>query len=196
MLEEEDAEPLLSRRGSSAIGDHDYDAIGLPGSHNRRKSSAASRKPRRLSRDNPVAKTPEHPLDLGRKSGTEVIKNIACVLFICIVGAAGWAIAWRADIWRPSPVTRQEMSSRRTPVGAEVLGYFSAICYLGARIPQIIKNWREKSCDGLSLLFFLLSVLGNLTYGAGVYMHMSFNFSASLTHRNRFCVIHLRRSTS
>lgn len=37
-----------------------------------------------------------------------------------------------------------------------------------ARIPQIIKNYREKSCDGLSLLFFLLSLMGNLTYGAGV----------------------------
>ena len=37
-----------------------------------------------------------------------------------------------------------------------------------ARIPQIIKNQRERSCDGLSLLFFMLSLLGNATYGAGV----------------------------
>lgn len=37
-----------------------------------------------------------------------------------------------------------------------------------ARIPQIIKNYREKSCEGLSLLFFLLSLTGNLTYGASV----------------------------
>jgi hypothetical protein len=42
------------------------------------------------------------------------------------------------------------------------------VCYLGARIPQIIKNQREKSCEGLSLLFFILSLLGNATYGAGV----------------------------
>ena len=168
VLEEDDTEPLLARRGSSAAVDHDYDAIGLPGSHNRRKSSATSRRSRRLSRDDAVAKTLEQRLDSERKPGNEIIKNIACVLLICVFGAAGWAIAWRADIWRPSPITMEEMRSRRTPVGAETLGYFSAICYLGARIPQIIKNWREKSCDGLSLLFFLLSVLGNLTYGAGV----------------------------
>jgi uncharacterized protein with PQ loop repeat len=55
-----------------------------------------------------------------------------------------------------------------TAFGAQVLGYVSAVCYLGARIPQIIKNQREKSCEGLSLLFFMLSLLGNATYGAGV----------------------------
>jgi hypothetical protein len=53
-------------------------------------------------------------------------------------------------------------------LGAQILGYASAVCYLGARIPQIIKNQREKSCEGLSLLFFMLSLLGNATYGAGV----------------------------
>ncbi len=37
-----------------------------------------------------------------------------------------------------------------------------------ARIPQIIKNYREKSCEGLALLFFLLSLTGNSTYGASV----------------------------
>lgn len=34
-----------------------------------------------------------------------------------------------------------------------------------ARIPQILKNYREKSCEGLALLFFMLSMVGNLTYG-------------------------------
>lgn len=33
-----------------------------------------------------------------------------------------------------------------------VLGYMSAACYLCARIPQIIKNWREKSTEGTFLL--------------------------------------------
>lgn len=34
-----------------------------------------------------------------------------------------------------------------------------------ARLPQIWKNYKEKSCEGLSLLFFMLSLTGNLTYG-------------------------------
>ncbi|CAN8100373.1 unnamed protein product [Discula destructiva] len=53
-------------------------------------------------------------------------------------------------------------------VAGLVLGYMSAVCYLCARIPQILKNWREKSTEGLALLFFLLSLTGNLTYGASL----------------------------
>lgn len=37
-----------------------------------------------------------------------------------------------------------------------------------ARIPQIIKNWRESSTEGLAVLFFLLSLTGNFTYGASL----------------------------
>lgn len=37
-----------------------------------------------------------------------------------------------------------------------------------ARVPQIIKNYREKSCEGLALLFFMLSLTGNLTYGVSL----------------------------
>lgn len=40
-----------------------------------------------------------------------------------------------------------------------------------ARIPQIVKNYQEKSCEGLALLFFLLSLMGNLTYGLSILAH-------------------------
>lgn len=58
-----------------------------------------------------------------------------------------------------------------------------------ARTPQIYKNWAEKSCEGklldlisslrasadttlgLALLFFLLSLMGNLTYGLSILCH-------------------------
>lgn len=50
------------------------------------------------------------------------------------------------------------------PLGAEILGYISAALYLLARIPQIIRNTKRKSVEGLSLLFFIFSLLGNLTY--------------------------------
>lgn len=95
---------------------------------------------------------------------------------ICAVGAAGWAIAWQTRVWLPVPEGDAAGEEKPTPLGAEIVGYFSAICYLGARVPQIVKNARERSCDGLSLLFFLLSVLGNLTYGAGVSLESSHGF--------------------
>ncbi|PRT53521.1 putative vacuolar amino acid transporter YPQ3 [Wickerhamiella sorbophila] len=54
------------------------------------------------------------------------------------------------------------------PLVAEVLGYFSAAMYLFARIPQIIQNHRRRSVEGLSMGFFLLSMLGNLTYSGQI----------------------------
>ena len=148
-----DARPKdVSRR----LTDVTEENLGLPGS--RRKSSAASRQRRRSSLDRVL----EEPT----RTST-VIKNIVSVLLIIVVGTAGWAIAWKTGAWRPTPVG-QEGEDGRGPVGAEVLGYISAVAYLGARIPQIIKNQRERSCEGLSLLFFLLSLMGNATYGAAV----------------------------
>jgi hypothetical protein len=138
--------PLLGRRDSSNIG--------LPGSH--RRDSQASRR-RRASSLPTIADV--------EAGGSEWIKNALSIVGVCFVGAAGWAIAWKTGVWEPQPTDDEGME---IALGAQILGYASAVCYLGARIPQIIKNQREKSCEGLSLLFFMLSLLGNATYGAGV----------------------------
>lgn len=140
--------PLLGRRDSSNIG--------LPGSH--RRDSAASRR-RRASSLPTIADVEE--------GGSEWVKNTLSIIGVCIVGAAGWAIAWKTGVWVPQPI-KDDNEGAEIALGAEILGYASALCYLGARIPQIIKNQRERSCEGLSLLFFMLSLLGNATYGAGV----------------------------
>ncbi|KAJ9663941.1 hypothetical protein H2201_005423 [Coniosporium apollinis] len=148
-------EPLLSRRNSEAR------SIGLPGSH-RRRSSAASRRRRESSLPS---------LGGEEENGTsEWVKNALSIVGVCVVGAAGWAIAWRSGVWKPTPTDSADGPTEMA-LGAQILGYASAVCYLGARIPQIIKNYREKSCEGLSLLFFMLSLLGNLTYGAGIIFH-------------------------
>jgi uncharacterized protein with PQ loop repeat len=141
--------PLLGRRRDSSN-------IGLPGSH--RRDSAASRR-RRASSLPTIVDVEE--------GGSEWMKNALSIVGVCIVGAAGWAIAWKTGVWVPQR-SKDDPSGADTAIGAQVLGYASAVCYLGARIPQIIKNQRERSCEGLSLLFFMLSLLGNATYGAGV----------------------------
>ncbi|KAH7094713.1 PQ loop repeat-domain-containing protein [Paraphoma chrysanthemicola] len=143
--------PLLGRRDSSNIG--------LPGSH--RRDSQASRR-RRASSLPTIADV--------EAGGSEWIKNALSIVGVCVVGAAGWALAWKTGVWAPQPTT-DESTGTDMAMGAQVLGYASAVCYLGARIPQIIKNQREKSCEGLSLLFFMLSLLGNATYGAGILFH-------------------------
>ncbi|KAF2142544.1 uncharacterized protein K452DRAFT_286970 [Aplosporella prunicola CBS 121167] len=154
-LSTESAEqPLLGRRPSD---------LGLPGS--RRRSSAASRRHRdSISRELLGGIAEEE------STRSEWVKNAMSIVGICIAGAAGWAIAWSSGVWKPQP-TGQDAGSGEVALGAQILGYASAVCYLGARIPQIFKNYREKSCEGLSLLFFLLSLLGNLTYGMGILFH-------------------------
>ncbi|RKP06784.1 PQ loop repeat-domain-containing protein [Thamnocephalis sphaerospora] len=53
----------------------------------------------------------------------------------------------------------------------QLLGYISALLYIGARIPQIILNYRNKSCEGLSLLMFFFSVVGNVTYCLSIFLY-------------------------
>jgi hypothetical protein len=99
--------------------------LGLPGS--RRRSSAASRRRTRSSAER--SNSLSNILEEGQGS-TAWLKNTLSVAIILIAGAAGWAIAWRAGAWKPTPVDVSD-GGRHMPIGAEVLGYASAVCYLG-----------------------------------------------------------------
>ncbi|KAL9067955.1 MAG: hypothetical protein Q9157_006651 [Trypethelium eluteriae] len=106
----EDA-PLLGRQRSES-------SVALPGS--RRRSSLASRRRRStLSRRDSLERV------MGaNKGGAAWIKNTVSILLVCAVGAAGWAIAWRAGVWRPTPLEGGgETAETDTPLGAEILGY-------------------------------------------------------------------------
>lgn len=58
------------------------------------------------------------------------IKNTLSVLAICVIGAAGWAIAWQTGAWKPTP-EKTTGDAGDIAIGAQVVGYFSAVCYLG-----------------------------------------------------------------
>lgn len=108
------SQPLLGRRPSD---------IGLPGS---RRRSSVSQKRRNSSLTPLILPTiPEH----GGKVPTSV-RNALSVFAICAAGAAGWAIAWRAGLWKPT-LEGEESDFTNSNVGAELLGYISAVLYLG-----------------------------------------------------------------
>lgn len=46
----------------------------------------------------------------------------------------------------------------------QTMGWTSAVLYVGSRIPQILKNWKNKSTEGLSFGMFICAVLGNILF--------------------------------
>ena len=114
--EEDVQRPLLGRRPSSNIG--------LPGS---RRGSLASHK----CRGSMLEPSTLHSISEDRDSVKPWVRNGLCVLAVCAIGSAGWAIAWRIGAWKP--ITQDnERGSNSEPISALILGYVSALCYLGS----------------------------------------------------------------
>ncbi|KAJ2609271.1 hypothetical protein H4S08_004121 [Coemansia sp. RSA 1365] len=57
----------------------------------------------------------------------------------------------------PNPAPLSELA-------AQAMGVASAVVYIMAYVPQVLQNYRRKSCEGLSMWLFLLSLVGNTTY--------------------------------
>ena len=117
---EDEEQPLLSRSRSNSHNSN----IGLPGSHKRRGSAAERRR-------SGVSDSSYAHLDRileEEEGGAAWLKNVVSILAICAIGALGWLIAWKTGVWHPVPLSNGKSDS---PLGAQVLGYVSAVCYLG-----------------------------------------------------------------
>ncbi|MCJ1250694.1 hypothetical protein MMC30_007922 [Trapelia coarctata] len=116
--------------------------------------------------------------------------NLAALLLVCAAGVFGW---WLST---SSSGTRQHRKHRSSPTvprisslfpyittteqqGSEIFfdywgqifGYLCAVLYLGSRIPQLLLNYRRKSTEGVSMLFFLFACVGNLTYVMSIFAY-------------------------
>ncbi|KAF9931361.1 hypothetical protein FBU30_010396 [Linnemannia zychae] len=69
------------------------------------------------------------------------------------------------------PVSNDDQESDSGSWMALLFGWGSAGLYLGSRIPQLYKNWRLKSCEGLSIMMFLFSVFGNALFVASIFLN-------------------------
>ncbi|PYH79647.1 PQ-loop-domain-containing protein [Aspergillus uvarum CBS 121591] len=96
--------------------------------------------------------------------------HASAITLVCAAGVLGWYISQRTA--QPSgddnnrhhdTSPASDASLEMDPLG-QVFGYLCAALYLGSRLPQILLNYRRKSTDGVSLLFFLFACIGNLTY--------------------------------
>ncbi|USP73011.1 putative vacuolar amino acid transporter YPQ3 [Curvularia clavata] len=92
-----------------------------------------------------------------------IIFNAGTVLLVCAAGVFGWYLSAR----NAPPSDGHDPSSEATlhfNLWGQISGYVCAILYLGSRVPQLLLNYRRKSTEGISMLFFLFACLGNLTY--------------------------------
>eukprot|EP00656_Telonema_subtile_P014926 TRINITY_DN17729_c0_g1_i2.p1 TRINITY_DN17729_c0_g1~~TRINITY_DN17729_c0_g1_i2.p1 ORF type:complete len:264 (+),score=52.66 TRINITY_DN17729_c0_g1_i2:165-956(+) len=116
-----------------------------------------------------VARPQDHPEG---SSGSATGVGAGCALAMCMVVlvcapseehplARGGSRMLMGDSCASDPSETQHV------VGT-VLGWVSATIYLNSRLPQVYKNFKTKTVEGLSWLMFFCAVMGNLTYALGV----------------------------
>ncbi|KAK3692615.1 PQ loop repeat-domain-containing protein [Podospora appendiculata] len=95
--------------------------------------------------------------------------NFLAVMMVIAAGVVGW---WLSRGYGSAPDSDAHAPDNAADydgpmtlnLWGQVFGWLCAVLYLGSRLPQLLLNWRRKSTDGVSMLFFLFACLGNLTY--------------------------------
>ncbi|KAJ7288254.1 PQ loop repeat-domain-containing protein [Mycena rebaudengoi] len=85
------------------------------------------------------------------------------ILVLRYTGAVLFVFATGIVAWRLSPNPEENDAKHPNTATIQILGWSSAILYLGARLPQIAKNVHTR-CEGLSPALFLFAIFGNVTY--------------------------------
>ncbi|KAJ7644217.1 PQ loop repeat-domain-containing protein [Roridomyces roridus] len=89
-----------------------------------------------------------------------VLRYIGALLFVFATGVLAWWISSNTGYTQLPP---KSPPSATVSWIIQILGWTSAVCYLGSRLPQIAKNFRTR-CEGLSPALFYFAILGNVTY--------------------------------
>ncbi|KZV73803.1 PQ-loop-domain-containing protein [Peniophora sp. CONT] len=95
----------------------------------------------------------------------ELLQYTGSIVFVVAVGVAAWAVSTKMDTGDDVPPTKgaEEVIEWRS----QVMGWISAVLYLGSRVPQILKNTSTR-CEGLSPGMFVFTILANATYTASI----------------------------
>lgn len=88
----------------------------------------------------------------------QYLTYMAAMLFVLGTGVIAWAVDEHMHKGKPRSKP-EEIAEWKS----QVLGWTSAVMFLGARVPQIMKNLSTR-CEGLSPALFIFSIAGNTTY--------------------------------
>eukprot|EP00741_Cyanophora_paradoxa_P008060 tig00001250_g7799.t1 len=93
------------------------------------------------------------------------------------LAAGGRVLLQLAKPHPPVPAPGSDEPICRAPLDSEwavqlgvAVGWGSAFLYLASRLPQIVKNFRRKSTEGLAIGMFVAAVMGNLTYALAIFI--------------------------
>lgn len=97
--------------------------------------------------------------------------NCLAMFMVCAAGVCGWALSrGSSNDGGSAPPTDGDAGLVMNYWG-QIFGWLCAALYLGSRLPQLLLNFRRKSTDGVSMLFFLFACLGNLTYVMSIFAY-------------------------
>ncbi|KAG1751161.1 PQ-loop-domain-containing protein [Suillus lakei] len=92
------------------------------------------------------------------------VRYLAAVVFVSAAGVTAYCIS----NWLPNDDTSPLLPlNTKLDWHIQVIGWTSATAYLGARLPQIVKNFKTR-CEGLAPGLFVFSILGNSTYALSI----------------------------
>ncbi|KAI0180095.1 PQ-loop-domain-containing protein [Hypoxylon sp. FL1284] len=115
-----------------------------------------------------VSDTPVPPPPAPTKLQSAIWNSVA-MLMVCVAGVLGWLLSRHYSPDQPATPGDEGLPS--FDVWGQVFGWLCALLYLGSRLPQLLLNWRRKSTEGVSILFFLFACLGNLTYVLSIFAY-------------------------
>lgn len=105
-----------------------------------------------------------------------ILSKLGAIILVFLAGIIGWDISYHYSAYIFTQPPSDIPSIRPTPahlaLWGQIFGYICAALYLGARIPQIVHNYRRKSTEGLSPLFFIFACLGDLTFVLSIFAHI------------------------
>ncbi|OCK82117.1 PQ-loop-domain-containing protein [Lepidopterella palustris CBS 459.81] len=106
-----------------------------------------------------------------------VLFNLGAIALVCAAGVFGWWLSARSNHrdhnrhHDDAPDLDHE-DTLHFSLWGQIFGYICALLYLGSRIPQLLLNYRRKSTEGISMLFFLFACIGNLTYVLSIFAYL------------------------
>lgn len=115
----------------------------------------------------------EQPQPARWSTSLSILLNMFAVVLVCLAGVLGWWLSNRSSAG-DNPIDDQPSDNHEAlsfNVLGQVFGYICAALYLGSRVPQLLLNYRRKSTEGISMLFFLFACIGNLTYVLSIFAY-------------------------